>query len=766
VIAIRGLVLVLTLPALAVAGSPSLSVIPRPASVELRDGMFPVSASTMLTYFFSNEEVRPAVMYLKSELERRTGMRVSMSDAGGGSRVRQPIFFNYYKDEQLGEEGYLLDINPDRIEVNAHDDPGFMNGARTLLQMLQADSADGVLTWQIPCSTIRDWPRFGWRGMHLDVSRHFFPPAFIKRYIDLLAMYKMNRFHWHLTDDQGWRIEIRGYPKLTEVGAWRNGSMIGDYSEQRFDSVRYGGFYTQDEVRDIVAYAGERNVMVIPEIEMPGHALAALAAYPGLSCTGGPFDVGMAWGVYEDVFCPREETFRFVEGVLGEVIDLFPGPYVHIGGDECPKTRWKTCDSCQSLIRERGLHDEEGLQSYFIRRVESFLNSHGKRLIGWDEILEGGLAPNATVMSWRGTEGGTAAAREGHDAVMSPGSHCYFDYFQGNPRYEPLAIGGYTPLEKVYAYEPVPDSLTGDETEHILGAQGNVWTEYITTTDQVEYMIIPRMLALAEVVWCPPGPRDYAEFTRRIGAQFPVLEGMNVHPSLSMFQVSVSSLPDPGGKRICCLLCGPSGADGIFYSVDGSDPNPGSRPYTVPFEVDTSMTIRAAYFENGKRIGEIISQALVVSKSTGRPVRVASQPDPKYSNGDPFRLVDGIRGDPHRFGMDWLGFRGHDLDAMIDLGAEQEITCVTVSFFEAEGSWIYLPRNLEVSVSTDGDSMFMFQSLTADEIRNEFPLIRIPFPPVRGRYVHIRAEHAGVIPEGKQGAGQHAWLFVDEIVVE
>jgi hexosaminidase len=352
--------------------------------------------------------------------------------------------------------------------------------------------------------------------MHLDVCRHFFPVSFVKKYIDLLAIHKMNYFHWHLTEDQGWRIEIKKYPLLTQTGAWRSGSMIGKYSDQKYDSVRYGGFYTQDEIRDIVKYASERHITVIPEIEMPGHALAALAAYPQFSCKGGPFEVARGWGVFDDVYCTREETFRFLFNVLDEVIELFPGPYIHIGGDECPKTRWKSCDSCQSRMREEGIKDEHELQSWFIQRIERYVNEKGKKIIGWDEILEGGLAPNATVMSWRGTEGGIMAANQNHNVVMTPGTHCYFDHYQGNPEKEPLAIGGFTNLEKVFSFNPLPAGLPADKAEYILGAQANVWTEYILTESHIEYMVLPRMTALSQVLWSGDKKGSFENFEKGI----------------------------------------------------------------------------------------------------------------------------------------------------------------------------------------------------------------------------------------------------------
>jgi hexosaminidase len=369
--------------------------------------------------------------------------------------------------------------------------------------------------------------------MHLDVCRHFFPVEFVKKMIDMLAVYKMNTFHWHLTDDQGWRIEIKKYPKLTEIGAWRDETMVGHYTEndQKFDGTRYGGFYTQEQIKDVVAYAGKRFITVVPEIEMPGHAVAALSAYPEFSCNGGPFKVYTKWGVSDDVYCAgKEETFKFLEDILEEVVALFPGQYIHIGGDECPKTRWKVCPTCQKRMKDEGLKNELELQSYFVKRIERFVASKGKKLIGWDEILEGGLPERATVMSWRGYEGGLEAARSGHDVVMTPGSHCYFDSYQSKDQTkEPLAIGGFLPLKKVYSFNPIPAELTPQEAKHILGAQANLWTEYITSEKQAEYMIFPRICAMAEILWSPKIKQDYRQFLTRLDGHLKRLQKDNIN---------------------------------------------------------------------------------------------------------------------------------------------------------------------------------------------------------------------------------------------
>ena len=384
--------------------------------------------------------------------------------------------------------------------------------------------------WNIPAVEITDYPRFEYRGMHLDVARHFFPVEFVKKYIDLLAMHKMNRFHWHLTEDQGWRIEIKKYPKLTEIGAWRDSTLIGNYGSGVYDNVRHGGFYTQEEIKQVVAYAQKRHITIIPEVEMPGHSSAALAAYPEFGCFDKEYHVTSTWGVFEDIYCPKEETFDFLEDVLVEVMELFPSKYIHIGGDEAPKKQWEESEIAQEVIKREGLKDEHELQSYFIERIEKFLNENGRQIIGWDEIMEGGLAPQATVMSWRGEAGGIQAAKIQHDVIMTPNGTNYFDHFQAEPTAdEPISIGGMTTLEDVYNYEPIPEELTPEEAKYILGSQGNVWSEYLHSGKKVEYMAYPRATALAEVVWSSVENKDWEDFLERLQTHFNRLDILDVN---------------------------------------------------------------------------------------------------------------------------------------------------------------------------------------------------------------------------------------------
>ena len=496
---------------------PPVTIVPRPAYVAQGLGWFAARAATRVVTTTPSD---PALTILAAHAREILESQAPPGPVEGGV-----IRLELAPAGALPVEGYELTAAPAGVTIRGGDAAGLFYGLQTLRQLLPVDGSG-----RIPSVTIRDAPRFRYRGMHLDVGRHLFPVWFIKRYIDLLARYKLNTFHWHLTEDQGWRLEIRAFPRLTTVGAWRRETVAGNQLRPYVgDGHPYGGFYTQDQVREVVAYAAARHVTVIPEIELPGHAKAALAAYPDLACTDGPFEVATTWGVHEDVFCPSERTFAFLEGVLDEVLELFPSPYIHIGDDEVPKRRWRESAVAQDVIRREGLADESELQSWFIRRIEALLERRGRRIIGWDEILEGGLAPGATVMSWRGVSGGIEAARQRHDVIMTPGSHLYFDHYQGPRGTEPLAIGGYTTLERVYAFEPVPPELTPAEARHVVGAQANVWTEYISTTDQIEYMVFPRMLALAEVVWTPAAERSWDDFTRRLPDQLARLDAMSVN---------------------------------------------------------------------------------------------------------------------------------------------------------------------------------------------------------------------------------------------
>ena len=623
----RRLSLVLALLATAVAPAAAaaqaeLPLIPWPRSVERASGAFRLTRATRIVT--ADARLSRLAAYAADLVEAELGWRPAVT----GAAARSSVVLRLVPGGAGGPESYDLVVRPAGIVVSAPREQGLFYGLQTLRQLLATGAT-------IPAVRIEDAPRFSWRGMHLDVARHRFPVAFVKRYIDLMSRYKLNTFHWHLTDDQGWRLEIRRYPRLTSIGAWRNETIVEkQFDPYRGDGTRYGGFYTQAEVREIVRYAAERHVTIVPEIEMPGHAQAALAAYPSLACTKGPFEVSTVWGVDEDIFCPSEATFHFLQNVLAEVMELFPGRYIHIGGDEAPKRRWKESALAQGIMRREGLKTEEELQSWFVRRIERFLRARGRRLIGWDEILEGGLAPAATVMSWRGVDGGIAAAQAGHDVVMSPGSHLYFDHAQSDSEHEPLSIGGNTPLARVYGFEPVPPALTRPQARHVLGAQANLWTEYLKTPEQVEFMVYPRQLALAEVAWSPKDARDWTRFAARLPAALRALDRLGVTyrvPHVEGLDSDRLTLTDTAVVTLGTLL---PGSSEIRYTLDGTIPDSGSTRYEGPIPVPVArgpVRVTARVFLRSGRASPARSASF--ARTSLRPAEVV----------DSARLVAGLR---------------------------------------------------------------------------------------------------------------------------
>jgi hexosaminidase len=575
----------------------------------------------------------------------------------------------------------------------------------------------------------------------------------------------MNTFHWHLTDDQGWRIEIKQYPELQNVAAYRNETLIGHYTDtpQQFDGKKYGGFYTQEEIKEVVAYALQRHITVIPEIEMPGHSKAAIAAYPNLGCTEKEVNVATNWGIFEEIYCPSEATFTFLENVLDEVIPLFPGKYIHIGGDEAPKTRWKNCDYCQELIKKENLKDEHGLQSYFIARMEKYINSKGKQIIGWDEILEGGLAPNATVMSWRGTKGAIEAAKSGHNVVMTPTSHAYFDYYQSDNPDEPLAIGGYLPLKKVYSFNPIPKELTSVEATHVLGAQGNVWTEYITTPEKVEYMAYPRAIAMAEVTWSNPRRRDYQDFAYRLSHFHKRLDNLDVNYANHLYEIEgeVTKRNDSLVFDLQTVIRDKT----IRYTTDGTSPTLQSEIYTAYLPISESTLLKAAVFDDTKKLGRDFTLTYNNHKAVGKTITLNPKPYKAYSGSGKEGLINGISGSDTRYGdKEWLGFWGEDVTIEIVFDEPTEINSISTRFYNANGQWIYAPKNISVSyINTEGRVFRInpIQQGDATIIPHTFQLDNITTDTIR-----IFIKNYGTIPEGKQGAGNKAWTFLDEIVVK
>lgn len=564
-----------------------LSVIPHPVEMRVLDGAFPLRGEVSIYADGGNQGAVAVAKYFADRLKELTGLNTKVVTDEAAGMGAQFLFMVQPNKTALGEEGYELVVTPIKILLSAADPNGLFLGVQTIRQLVTPRGAE----WEMPSVRIKDYPRYPWRGSLLDCGRHFMDKEFVKRYIDLLAYHKMNVLHWHLTEDQGWRIEIKKYPKLTEIGAWRG---EGDQ--------RYGGFYTQDDVKEIVEYAKSRYVTVVPEIEMPGHSLAALAAYPELSCTGGPFQVATTWGVFEDVYCAgNDKTFEFLQDVLTEVISLFPGEYIHIGGDECPKTRWKACEKCQARIKAENLKDEHELQSYFIKRIEKFLSEKGRRLIGWDEILEGGLPPKATVQSWRGLAGAVAAAKSGHDVICSPTSHCYLDYAQERVAGEPTQMG-FIDLKTCYHFEPTPAELSPQQADRVLGLEGNIWTEH-APPPRVDWQVFPRLCALAEVAWTPKEKRDWDNFQFRMKTHYARLDALGVKYFIPSPQCPAAEQPFEKDKEIALVNQLEMGA--IHYTLDGTDPDQKSPRYEQPFKLTEPKRIKARLILPNGRMSNI-----------------------------------------------------------------------------------------------------------------------------------------------------------------
>ncbi|MCX6281924.1 MAG: family 20 glycosylhydrolase [Bacteroidetes bacterium] len=757
------------------------TIIPKPFSLKMKPGTFEFNRGTTFYIHSVDKETGPVAGFIKQLLEKAglTGLNV-LEEPADIRNIKNAVVFRLTNKGKIPAEGYILTVSPEQIIVEAPCGSGLFYGMQSLIQLFPPEVYSGKngsesLKLSIPCIEIKDHPRFAYRGMHLDVSRHFFPKEFIKQYIDLIAMYKMNVFHWHLTDDNGWRIEIKKYPKLTSIGAWRvdheNEPWDTRARQKPGETATYGGFYSQDEIREIVQYAASRYVTIIPEIEMPAHSVEVLAAYPELSCTGGPFTVppGTYWP-NKDILCAgNDSVFTFLENVLTEVMELFPSRYIHIGGDEADKTNWKTCKKCQDRIKAEGLKDEKELQSYFIKRIEKFILSKNRRLIGWDEILDGGIAPEATVMSWRGVEGGIAAARQGHDAIMTPGDYCYFDHYQADPETEPKAIGGFLTLKKVYSYEPVPEELTQDEQKHILGAQGNVWTEFIPSVKQVEYMALPRMIALAEVDWSPKTARNFVEFRTRLNVHLKKLDFMKVTYSPGSFKADINTLFDKKTGKVKVVLSSEQPGFPIYYTLDGKNPSTKSAVYTDPIDISGTVVIKAGIFSDGKLKEKLSERNFLFHFAVGKKIIYKTKCSERYPAGGQTALIDGLRGSKdHHDGL-WQGYLGNDLDVIIDFGKDIPVTSVMLTMLQNQKAWIFLPKFVEYSLSSDGKKWHSVnQVLNTVSPKEETAFIQPftqAFPATPARYLRVTAKNYGVCPAWHEGAGEPSWIFADEIVV-
>ena len=753
----------------------TLNLVPMPAEVKIGKGVFSINKNTLIVIEGKGQNKNTLV--LNEYLKNTVGYKLQIAKKNTASNT---IVLNTNRLDSKISGSYILESNSKATTISGFDDAGISYGIQTLIQLLQTSnplSNVKKFSLSIPQLSIIDYPRFQYRGMHLDVARHFYPISFIKKYIDYLAAYKFNTFHWHLTDDQGWRIEIKKYPKLTQVGGFRNGTIIGRYPGKDNDSLRYGGFYTQAQIKEIVQYAADKYITVIPEIEMPGHASAAIAAYPQLSCfptedtqvpkgsawsgiTKGK-QVQQTWGVFEDVFAPTDYTFNFLQDVLDEVITLFPSKYIHIGGDECPKEAWKKSEVCQQLIKENNLKDEHGLQSYFINRIEKYLNTKGKNIIGWDEILEGGLAPNATVMSWRGEAGGIEAAKQGHKVIMTPGKPVYFDHSQSKNE-DSVTIGGYNSIEDVYAYEPIPAALNSEQAKYVLGAQANIWTEYMKNERKVEYMLFPRIAALSEVLWSPKEKRNWNDFERRLPAIFENLEKQKINYSKAYYDLKATLLPTKNNEGLHWKLESKQ-KEVLTINKNNWDSIWG---YSKPELLKESATL---YAYNSKTK---IAQKFLFNIATGKKITLANEASKSYPGDGAFTLVNGVQNEKGLAkSSEFLGFNGTDLDATIDFGKDVDIYKISLHTLNQNGSWIYLPTAIEVSFIPYADTTIITRNPPIETItqkitdENNLQQIKLAEPKTC-RYIKIVAKNYGIIPRGKPGAGNPAWLFVDEIEVE
>ena len=741
------------------------NIIPYPQELIPRSGEFIFNSETRILCDLKQPDILKLAKQFSAQFQMVSGKNLKVTEILNADTTNS-IVFQKTTNFQNPEE-YRLNILPKTVRIQASSPNGIFYGLQSLYQLMPVEiyGTKKILSkkWSTPAAQITDAPRFGYRGLHLDVSRHFFPIEFIKKYIDAMAIHKMNNFHWHLTDDQGWRIQIKKYPKLTEIGSKREETLIGYYFAHyplQFDGKQYGGYYTQDEAREIVAYARDRFITVIPEIEMPGHAQAAIAAYPYLSCNqDSTIKVATKWGIFPDIFCPRDTTFRFLEDVLTEIMDIFPSKYIHIGGDECPKDRWKKCPDCQLLINKFNLKDENGLQSYFTHRIEKFLNSKGRQIIGWDDILDGGLAPNATVMSWRGTRGGIAAAKAGHNVIMTPSAYCYFDHYQSDPVTEPTAIGGYLPLEMVYRYEPVPSELTTNESKYILGAQANLWSEYLLTNERVEYMAFPRVSAIAEVLWSTKTNRNWDLFCTRIPTELERYKQLNIKPSNVFYDVNFNSAITKDNKIEVTLSCDFHEAS-IHYKINGRTFN-----YTHPFILSESSTVSAFSIFKGRQYGKTITKSYIISKLTGLNY-TKNINNTWYDGGSINALTDGIPGNTVTYSQ-WVGVgHGKDVELIFDLKDTLSIHKLSIGLLQATALCVVLPSEMKVFGSTNG---LEYKLLALKQIQGSkstgWEMFRpeVIFNPTQIRYLKLALKSAGDCPGDCPDRMDGSMIFMDEI---
>ncbi|MFK8038356.1 MAG: family 20 glycosylhydrolase [Crocinitomicaceae bacterium] len=724
-----------------------ITIIPMVQDIEIDSGCFKISEETVILVW--NDSTGGA-QYLKSLIEASSNFSIPII------KIKENEFKDYSnyiilnnQSKTIGTEYYDLNIDSNRMAITAMTNVGVMHGIQTLRQLfVNAFHRKGKRdAWYLPSLRISDMPKFKHRGLLLDCSRHWFKKEVVKKYIDLLSLYKMNILHWHLTEDQGWRIEIDSYPKLTEIGAWRT----------ELDGSRYGGFYSKTDIKEIVAYAAEREITIVPEIELPGHSQAAIAAYPPLSCTGREVEVANDWGVFKEIYCAgNDSVFHFIENVLDEVLELFPGKYIHIGGDEAPKFRWESCNKCQKRIKDNNLEDEHELQSYFIGRVEKYLNNKGRKLIGWDEILEGGLSDNATVQSWRGMEGGVLAAKSEHEAIMSPTSHAYFDY-------DLKSID----LEKVYHFDPIPKDLTIQETQYIIGGECNMWSEHVPNDSVLDTKVFPRLLAMSEVLWAYPEKRVYNKFYHRVQGQYPILEALGVQYGAETVPIIIDALVND--KKVS-IEARPGHESLMIKYKWNCDTCQVYLLYQNPVKIIQSGTLQFLAFKNDSLYGVPVKQKVKHHKALGEVVVYKSLFNKWYESKRELALVDGRLGSIDFKDGCWQGFWGDDIVVTIDLGKNEKVSELETHFFQYNNSWIFIPTEIIFEGSRDGENFYELVKMKAKtNPKSRGKSIEGFSCKIEGvdlQYVRLRAKNIGKVPDWHEAAGSDAWLFIDEIVIK
>lgn len=744
-------------------------IIPKPLDVNCKgDASFLLKDGVAVIYPENNRKMQENAEFLVDYVERQTGVKLT---SHAGMPVDGAICLTLDLSDD-NAEAYKLIVNDKRVCISGASEAGVFYGIQTLRKSLPVAQDINV---NLSAVEIYDKPRFAYRGAMLDVARHFYTVDEVKTFIDMLALHNINRFHWHLTDDQGWRIEIKKYPKLMSVASERKETVVGRWYSGIYDGKPYGGYYTQDELRDVIDYAAKRHITIIPEVDLPGHMQAALTAYPELGCTGGPYEVRTIWGVSQDVLCVGNDfTLQFVKDVLSEVADIFPSEYIHIGGDECPKVRWEKCPKCQERIKSLGLKSdakhtkEQRLQSYMIQEAAKYLKEKGKRIIGWTEILEGGLVPDATLMSWIGESGGIEAAHQHHDVIMTPNTYLYFDYYQSKKvEDEPLAIGGYLPIEKTYNYEPMPKELTKEEQQYIKGVQANLWTEYIPVFSQVQYMVLPRLGAAAEVQWTDPSKKDYKDFLRRVPHLVAVYDCYGWNCATHVYDVNVDMKADTV-NHVLNVQLSTMADDPIYYTLDGQDPTEKSLKYTKPFTIDQSVVLKTMAV-HPDRTSKISVDTIRFNKATLKPVVLLQPNESRFSPDGPVVLVDGRNGN-HSFDTGaWLAVAGNDLEAVINMQAETILSSASVHVYVRKDAWLFDARGFSVSVSSDNKN---YKEVASQEYKqmqesDSDGIIEheLSFDPCKATYVKIKVISEKSMPDWHWDAGKAPFLLVDEIIL-